>query len=270
MAAALMYISILSAQVCYYLEITCSSKQEQAEIRRLLHSQQWLSEENILENGQSVLMGPYDLSKAQELKEKLERELSIVANLSIAMLEGDFVNNIYTPLDEPIQSEVIVQDTDIVELSYGKEVTTDTLKLYSDEKVRKIISLALEFYTVPYKWGGTNVESGIDCSFFVKYIFKKVGINLPRTSREQFKIGEVVEKSELQPGDLVFFKKVRYRKVRNKIKKYEYINHVGIYLKDGEFIHAARSARKVIISSLEEPYYKKHYAGARRVIKNGI
>lgn len=260
----LVCVTLVWPQVRCYLEINCSSKQEQYEIKKLLCEQQWVCKENIFETEQSLLIGPYDLDKAQTLQKKLEQELNLVSNLNISMLEFDLGESSWCFQD------VDVQDDEMVVSQYDKEVTSDTLKLYSDERIRKIINLALEFYTIPYKWGGTNLEAGIDCSYFVKYIFKKVGIDLPRTSREQFKIGELVNRDELQPGDLVFFKKTKYRKVKNKIKKYEYINHVGIYLKDNEFIHAARSAKKVIISSLDEPYYKKHYAGARRVIKNGI
>lgn len=135
------------------------------------------------------------------------------------------------------------------------------------KKIKKIISYAAELYaTTPYKLGGENVKKGIDCSFFVKYIYSKLGVELPRTAREQIKVGQPISINELKVGDLVFFKKTYYRKSKKKTWKYERINHVGIYLRDGEFIHAARSSKKVTISLLTENYYKTHYAGARRIL----
>ncbi|MCS7151746.1 MAG: C40 family peptidase [Endomicrobia bacterium] len=265
----LLFIYTVLSQPCYFLEICCTSRQEQLAIKELLYSQPWLPKNYVQEDNSSVLIGPCDLNEAQDLRKRLETELNLVTtiNVSVVDIEEDLNSKLFLP-DTNFNSDK--EDSEMVLSEYDKEITTETLKLYSDERITKIISLALEFYAVPYKWGGTNIERGIDCSFFVQYVFKKLGINLPRTSREQFKIGLAVDKDNLEPGDLVFFKKVRYRKVKNKIRKYEYINHVGIYLKDNEFIHATRGARRVTISSLEEPYYKSRYAGARRVIKNDL
>ena len=105
-----------------------------------------------------------------------------------------------------------------------------------------------------YRYGGTT-RRGIDCSSFVQQLMRgALGIELPRTTVTQMHRGEAVSRDELLPADLVFF---RRRGVR----------HVGVYLGDGEFIHAS-SGRGVIISDLTQGYYRRHFWRARRVIDN--
>lgn len=113
---------------------------------------------------------------------------------------------------------------------------------------------ALSYRGVPYRFGGTS-ENGIDCSGLTQAVYKKWGMMLPRTSTEQFKKGKPVPKDQLRPGDLVFFKNT-YR---------HGVSHVGIYVGDGKFVHAAGAKYGVIVSSLNEPYHLHHYAGARRI-----
>ena len=105
-----------------------------------------------------------------------------------------------------------------------------------------------------YRYGGTT-RRGIDCSAFVQTMLRDaLGIKLPRTTAMQVRLGEAISRDELLPADLVFF---RRRGIR----------HVGIYLGDGEFIHAS-SGRGVIISNLTEGYYRRHFWKARRVVDN--
>jgi len=84
-------------------------------------------------------------------------------------------------------------------------------------------------------------------------VFNKLGVNLPRSSREQFQEGKVIPKSQLKKGDLVFFGSKKR------------ITHVGIYLEDNKFIHSSSSGDTVKISSLDEPTWERKYSGARRV-----
>ncbi|MBE8955725.1 MAG: C40 family peptidase [Quinella sp. 2Q5] len=117
----------------------------------------------------------------------------------------------------------------------------------------RIISMSMDYLGVPYVFGGTS-PYGFDCSGYVQYVFAKAGINLPRTADVQYEVGTPVSTAELIPGDLVFFETYTYG-----------ASHVGIYVGDGNFIHAS-SSRGVTVSSLGQAYYSSHYIGARRIL----
>ena len=121
-------------------------------------------------------------------------------------------------------------------------------------KISNIIKHAKSYLGTRYRFGGTT-RKGIDCSAFTKVVFKKNGKHLPRTSSQQASSGKHVAKKNLRKGDLVFFKGTYKRG----------ISHVGIFLGNDKFIHASSGARKVTISKLSKSYYRKHYAGARRI-----
>lgn len=124
----------------------------------------------------------------------------------------------------------------------------------SNSKADAIIATAKKYIGVPYLWAGTTPK-GFDCSGFVQYVFKAHGISLNRTCATQYQHGTYVSKSNLKPGDLVFF--------QNTYKAG--ISHVGIYIGDGKFIHAS-SSKGVVISNLSSSYYVSHYYGARRIL----
>jgi peptidoglycan endopeptidase LytE len=130
----------------------------------------------------------------------------------------------------------------------------------SDEKYM-LVKVAKSFMGAPYKYGGTTVK-GLDCSAYVKKIYDIFDIQLPRTAREQSRVGLKIGKEELNIGDLVFFKTKRYVK---------YPTHVGIYIGDGNFIHSSSGYGRigVKIDSLSSDYYTKAYTGATR-IKDGF
>ena len=108
---------------------------------------------------------------------------------------------------------------------------------------------------VRYVFGATDVESGIsDCSAFTQYVFKKHGVDIGRDTISQYGKGTAVDKNYLQPGDLVFFKNT-YRKG---------VSHVGIYIGNGDFVHAS-STKGVTTSNLNSDYYTEHYLGAKRI-----
>lgn len=151
----------------------------------------------------------------------------------------------------------------------GKEVDQAAAVQYKDPRAQKIVSLALDLFGHPYKYGGTCIGKGIDCSYFSQTIFKGLGINLPRTSGEQFKVGQSIVKEQLKVGDLLFFQKTYYSKRKHASSKKRgvtRINHVGIYIGNGEFVHATTNVKRVTISKLDDQYFIKRFAGARRVL----
>lgn len=118
-----------------------------------------------------------------------------------------------------------------------------------------LVAVAMELRDIRYRRGGRNPESGFDCSGFVSYVFlHSIGLTLPATSAAQFVSGIKVARSDMRSGDLVFF--------RTSGKKR--ISHVGIYLDDGRFIHAPSSGKVVRIDRLDETYWAKRFAGAKR------
>lgn len=124
-------------------------------------------------------------------------------------------------------------------------------------KAGKVLKTAYAMRGTRYVWGGTSRSGGFDCSGFTSTVFDKDGIHLPRTSIEQSQVGKRVSRSELKKGDLVFFKTMGSHR----------INHVGIYIGNGKFMHASSGKGRVTVSSLSDSYYSSHFAEARRVIK---
>lgn len=120
----------------------------------------------------------------------------------------------------------------------------------------ELISFAKRFIGVRYKWGGTTPK-GFDCSGFTKYVFKNIGVTLNRTSTSQATQGKHVSKSDLLPGDLVFF---------DTNGGNNHINHVGIYIGGGKFIQSSSTGTGVTISSINSGFYENAYMTARRVI----
>lgn len=126
------------------------------------------------------------------------------------------------------------------------------------DRTSRLAIEALSLIGIHYKRGGNNPEHGLDCSGLVRYVFKESnGKELPRTSAEISKVGERVEKEDLQPGDLVFFKTLKHA-----------FSHVGIYLGDNKFVHAPAAGGKVRIESMDLQYWKKRFNGARRIEEN--
>ena len=118
-----------------------------------------------------------------------------------------------------------------------------------------VVAAAMNFLGVPYRRGG-NDEDGFDCSGFTRHLFEtRLGLVLPRRAEEQAHASELVKvpRSELQPGDLVFFNTLRRT-----------FSHVGIYIGQGRFIHAPRPGAQVRLESLRTAYWSKRFTGARR------
>jgi len=141
-----------------------------------------------------------------------------------------------------------------------RDYLTPAMLTKEEEKalMQKFIEISSNYADNRYRLGGSG-GGYLDCSAFVKLVYEELGIKLPRSSVEQFQVGIPVEREELLPGDLVFFKTRGNR-----------ISHVGIYLGDNRFIHISSSRKRISIDSLDDPYYKKRYAGAKRVLNGEV
>ena len=121
---------------------------------------------------------------------------------------------------------------------------------FADSKMDEVIDSAMG---TTYKRGGTTLN-GFDCSGFTRYVFDKLGIDLARQSSSQFEMGDSVSRSEMRPGDLVFFN-----------TSGSGISHVGIFVGEGKFAHSS-SSKGVTISALSENYWANRYVGAKRIM----
>ncbi|UCE88288.1 MAG: C40 family peptidase [Pseudomonadota bacterium] len=117
-----------------------------------------------------------------------------------------------------------------------------------------VVSVANHMLGVPYRYGGRSPRSGFDCSGLVYYSHHQAGIELPRTTQDQFRHTRPVKRGNLRRGDLVFFR-IKGRAV----------SHVGIYLGDRQFIHAPSSGKRVSVASLDNPYWQKRFVRGGRL-----
>ena len=128
------------------------------------------------------------------------------------------------------------------------------IKAHTPTHLSPTINLALSLQGTPYRYGKASPEEGFDCSSFVKYVYQKQGVNLPRTVKEMASYLPKIPKDDIISGDLVFF---------NTDEKS--LSHVGIYINNDKFIHApSQKTGKVLVSSLNNQYWHKHYIAARR------
>ncbi len=124
------------------------------------------------------------------------------------------------------------------------------------DRTQELIFHALAFIDVKYKYGGVSPETGWDCSGYVFHVFREAaGVLLPRDSASMSAEGQPVARSELRPGDLVFFHTLKRA-----------FSHVGIYLGDHRFIHAPAAGKAVQISSMNSAYWSRRYNGGRRIL----
>lgn len=149
---------------------------------------------------------------------------------------------------------------DLTKISYQKNYSRyepshrPTQRYHSDSEVGQgVVRTASSFIGTPYVYGGEDPR-GFDCSGLTWYVYKRFGYKLPRTVKGQMESGKWVPKTDLEPGDLVFFKVPGSN---------DY--HVGIYTGRGRFVHSPQSGRSVVIQDLNKKYYQRNYYTARRI-----
>ena len=130
----------------------------------------------------------------------------------------------------------------------GVAASTPEASVAPPSRYGGVVGIAMQYLGVPYRWGGAS-PSGFDCSGFVMYVYAQVGVSMPHYTGAQYAMGVPVSRSDLQPGDLVFFNG---------------LGHVGIYIGGGQFIHAPHTGDVVKISSLSG-WYSSTYVGAKRL-----
>ncbi len=131
----------------------------------------------------------------------------------------------------------------------GKNNTSDPI----NDLRKEIVSTAKRFIGIPYRFGGENAKEGFDCSGLTMASYRLNGLKLPRNSRQQWAAGKSIDKKDVMEADLVFFDTMGKGRV----------SHVGIYIGNGEFIHAPKTGKTIRIESMSNSYFKKRYLGTR-------
>ncbi|MFP4610792.1 MAG: C40 family peptidase, partial [Thiohalophilus sp.] len=111
----------------------------------------------------------------------------------------------------------------------------------------KLVEVARSILGTPYRYGGQSPEHGFDCSGLVQYTYQQAGLDIPRTTGQQYRSVQHIPSRSLRPGDLIFF----------STKYNRFVSHVGIYLGDNRFIHAPSSGKEVSVASLKDPYWRR-------------
>ena len=151
-----------------------------------------------------------------------------------------------------------LQNAGVIEVFYvvlPEDSAAAKRKQYGEDYLREsLVKSARDFIGVPYLWGGVSAEKGFDCSGLTMTVYQLNGLDLPRHSRTQYDAGDTIDRRDLQKGDLVFFATRGGGKV----------SHVGIYIGDGQFIHAPSSGKKIRIDSLSAEYFVRRYVGSKK------
>lgn len=181
--------------------------------------------------------------KLMSINEIEPEELKPGQVLFLEETEGTTAAETYSPILSQTRLE------DIKQLSESGEAGSLSLK-------ERVSLFSKKMLNIPYRFGGSTFM-GIDCSSYVQKVFSFLNVPLPRTAREQFKVGEAISKDELSIGDLVFFRTYA-----------SFPSHVGIYLGNNLFIHASSKEKMVTITSLDKPYFVKRFIGAKRLLSD--
>lgn len=197
--------------------------------------------------GEGKINDGVNFRKEPSTESEIISTLPVNADIKILGAEADWYKILYNDQEGWIVARCV-------------DRVTSTSRSGTNSVGKKVVELAKQHLGKKYVWGA-NGPNSFDCSGLTKYVYAKVGVTLERVSYNQATQGIKVDKSKLQAGDLVFFSGI------NASSKSAKISHVGIYIGNGKFIHAANSSRGVVIDELDSDYYKTHYVTARRVIR---
>ena len=220
----------------------------------------------LTESVQTESANEEELAKLDEMQAELEDKADAKEDVS----ETETVSMVVTGGTINVRTGPGTNYDKITQVVSGKQVTvvgesngwdqvtfdsTSGARLENDGTVgAKVVSMAMPFLGTRYRSGGAS-PNGFDCSGFTMYLYAQLGYSLPHSATAQYKnCGYAVAKSDLQPGDLVFFSDSSHA-----------IGHVGIYIGNGQIIHARYSVGKITIDSLSASYYASRYVGAKRI-----
>lgn len=223
-----------------------------AKLRKLNH----LSRRSTLLDGMVLVVG-YD-KKSIKIKEKIskniakkeeKKKLKLAKKVTKSKEKKKLVASIKHPKKKAKRVAKKSDGLDVILMTHKKKS-----KMVS---ANKIIRIAKKYLGTRYVWGAEGPK-GFDCSGFTQYVMKKSkGITIPRVSRRQAYYGKYVSRKDLQPGDLIFFDTSKRRR--------GYVNHVGIYIGNNKFIHASSAKHRVVITSLNRPFYRARFKWGRRI-----
>ncbi len=180
--------------------------------------------------------------------------------------ENNLVENKKTVNNESkttLDNSVITENSTVTQSNNTQQSSSTTVQNNEETKNitlgkgEEIVNFAKQYLGYSYVYGGSSPNTGFDCSGFTMYIYKHFGISLPHSATAQSKLGQKIEKGNLQPGDIVYF---------SNYKTHEGIGHCGIYIGNGKFIHASTEKTGVIESSLNSGSYVERYVTANRFI----
>lgn len=179
------------------------------------------------------------------------------ATTAFWQLDGELLSALTGPAVDATPASLLVTATRVtsdIALEQHASVAIESAQAAETAPRMILTSLADTLRNIRYRRGGSSPDTGFDCSGFVRYVFRHaIGAELPTTSAAQFASGDSIKRDQLQRGDLVFFRTAGKR-----------ISHVGIYLEDGQFIHAPSSGKTVRVDRLDQSYWKQRFAGAKR------
>ena len=199
--------------------------------------------------GNQVISAPVADSVAAPLLQQLP-----AFNPALGLGQSVLPDNVQAPLDSEASPETAGAAAETQ--ADDDQPTATSIATQNITDLRKaLLAAAMSLRDIRYVRGGHNPSTGFDCSGFVRYVFAHaIGLQLPSNSAGQFLAGIKVSRADMKPGDLVFF----HTRGRHRI------SHVGIYISNGRFIHSPTSGKSVEISSLDDSYWAKRFAGAKR------